>query len=305
MREAWELATGLLAEHGEDDWNYVNIAFNAAGNLSEQLRTFHQFDEAEDVCRQTLAGLEQLVRDRPDDRRLVRLLGELQAENGHALRGAGKLQEAEMAFRSALISLQNSLGFGESPYRLLQAAAPIKVGETQIGEDLANQAQAIRHHALAQSALGCVLHQLGEYDNAAMTVNEAAFVTEQLVNRYPDRNTYRLDLARARWAQSAVLSEDPSQSEQYLRQAEEVYGQLVDSEPENPYYRHDLAQVLGKLAELLDEEGQHEAANDAFAAGMEQAEKAYELAPNLPDLVETLNSLRAQGSVPDFPTPLY
>jgi tetratricopeptide (TPR) repeat protein len=147
---------------------------------------------------------------------------------GTMLRLAGRLPEAEAAYRQALEANQ---ALGE-PRRLRQAGT--------------------------YADLGIVLDQTGRPDAARQSYRRAAELYEALVESDPGVPLYRRELAGTLLNLGVLLASEPGgipEAERAFRRALALYERLSADAPAVTQFRHELALALRDLGNLLGDTG--------------------------------------------------
>ena len=285
-RRAWESAVAAAGQYDEFNWDAWRTAFDAADSLARVLRDLGRVVESEQVCRQAISECQTLLIDYPSNVRLAGMLGQLQGTLGGKLLEQDRLPEAESTLRAALAATVRSLPRGDSPARLLQTEL-----KDEASLDQSYDPAAFLSHAAEQVRLGEILHRQEKFDEAELILTEATFVLEQLTRRYPDTPHFQEELARGEWYLARVLRTQgkSGEAEQHFRKAAELYRRLVAGHPE---CRRSLSLVCCQLGNLLLDEGRQAEAQEAYQAGIEQAEKSLAWRPDQPDVEEDLEILR-------------
>jgi serine/threonine protein kinase len=179
---------------------------------------------------------------------------------GDLLRSAGRLKEAEAAYRKAL--------------------------------DLGKEIGRIRlTDAVSTSNLAMLVEQTGRLAEAEQLYRHAVELYEFLVQRDPSMTIYRQDLAGTLSGLATLLSkksgEEP-QMEREFRRASGLYDRLAADAPDVPAFRRELAVALVNLGKLLHKLGRLSEAEAVLRRPPAICDALVAECPTVPDFRESL-----------------
>ncbi|GIW85914.1 MAG: hypothetical protein KatS3mg108_0238 [Isosphaeraceae bacterium] len=283
------------------------------------------FDQGHAALEQALAVLQPLLQQFPTIPRIRQDHALTATRLGILHRQAGRIPEAEAAFRSALDNFRRlATDFPSRPeYRrelsrslnnlaaLLQAdrarpldalavyAEALPVLQT-LAQEQPDEPKPLRDLAITTTNIASARLQLGQLDQAAHDFEQANSLFEQLNQRFPNSPDNQAHYATL-LTQRAALAQQLGQLDQahtFLSHARSLLDTLVATHPDTTAYRADRAGLLATLGEVLARLGpaHHDDARNVYAAAQADAEELLRSDPNSPSHRATLGAILANLS---------
>ncbi len=191
---------------------------------------------------------------------------------------ARRLLESPQQGRERRAFLQKGLGFYE---RLVQSEGTEPLARYETGR--------------AYVRVGALQLELGEYDKAGASLQDAVSLLGKLVEEFPAHPHYRLMLADAIWWQGKLWGRRLPEAVQAYARATSLADQLVADVPLDPVYRTMAARFRNSSGCALIEIGQPRAAEVALLQAVKLREQLVAEHPaegvHRADLAETLSNL--------------
>jgi serine/threonine protein kinase/tetratricopeptide (TPR) repeat protein len=279
--KAYSEAVRLMEELASEKPGDFDSAYDLAYTYHWLYRAYWdsgRIQPAEEITRHALALFEQLAADFPDRAPLAQEYQAYCHRNlGGALAKSAKPQEAEKAFRRALVI-----------WTALAAANPKHPGYRNAV-------------AYDRQKLGELYQQTGRLTQAGSAWREAQALCEKLAAEVPGEPTYLSHVAHLDWRLAGLLKEDgkPKEAEQAYRRALHRFEKLAADFPAVAFYWQEQAFTCFLLAGLLKETGQVQEVEKAYRQALpiheklvidfpSQAEFRSRLWGNLGELAENL-----------------
>jgi tetratricopeptide (TPR) repeat protein len=197
----------------------------------------------------SLSLVEQLQRDRPEDRTLLDDLQQSEYIMARSLTNSSKYSEAIVYYRRAI-----SHSSGSSP----------------------------RNIALDHKRLGAVLIETGLLDEALVEYRTAAALDEQVVRSEPANGRARLDLSYDYSDQGFILlrlKHTTAAVEEY-RKAEKIRAEMASADPRDARAAFALVSVEWRLGGALAQVGDRSGATLAFGKSVREGERMIQALPD-------------------------
>jgi serine/threonine-protein kinase len=133
--------------------------------------------------------------------------------------------------------------------------------------------------------LAQVRAEVGEKEEAAADFREAAAIFARLETAFPDRPSYRHDLAKSRNNLGQLLAglRRVEEAEREYRSALALHEQLIEQFPALPEYRQSLAGTHNSLGNLLADLGRHDEAEKHYRSALALQKQLTEQLPAVLD----------------------
>jgi serine/threonine-protein kinase len=252
-RRVWH----ALVDEFPADAEYRRTLAGSRHNLGAVMMDTGRLAEAEEELLQALDHRRRLVQEDAENPRYRRDLAQTHNNLGIVWANTGRLDQAEQAMSQAC-ALQSDL-VKERPrvptYR----------------QELAG----------SFNALGAVLARKGKVSEAETRYGEALALQRRLVEDFPSVVGYQLELARSHLNLGGQREhrKQPADAQLAYRMAAELYRGLVQKAPEAPSHQIELANVCGRLARLLADEGHLVQARREAELAIEHQLAALKLVP--------------------------
>jgi len=309
-RQAVHLMEELAEERPKDFDNRFDLAYTYHW-LSGPYLESGRVQPAEEATRHALALFEKLAADFPEHRSQWEGYGaSCQRTLAEVLQKAGKLPEAEKAYRAALTYWENRTA--ETPavvvaYRWLVSATYeglfhtlLEQGKHREAAEITEKLQklAVAHPDVPELWLvlarnhcyhAQVLANSGQVDEAEKAYRQALPIWEKLGTDLPDRQEYRqhasdtrIDMAHLDWKRGERLkgAGKPKEAEECYRRALGLIEKSVADCPGERFYRKEQAYTYWLLGGLLKDTGRAQQAENAYRQAVAIGEK---LVADFPD----------------------
>jgi serine/threonine protein kinase len=153
--------------------------------------------------------------------------------------------------------------------------------------------------ANALALVGLIQERLGDPQRAKDAYLRSIFLLNQLVEEFPDKDTYRRNLARG-YTRLGLLESKGEQfaaAEKALGMALDLNERLVSEFPSNPAYRQDLAESLVHQSELLPKLGRSSSEEQTYGRAAELWKKLLEQSPGERDYLYRLAYLHQRRAL--------
>jgi len=273
-----------------------------------------QAAQAEKFIREDLVRQEKLATEFATVPSHRQKLARSQNNLGDLYLGAGRIQEAEAAYRQALVIREKLAASSPEPgYQEDLARSDTSLGslmkergQLQEAEKLCRQAVALwkklavdlpgearYRENLAQSLddLGNTLRDSGQLREAEELILQARDLQEKLAAQFPDEAKYQQGVVRGLGNLTSLLKATGrlDEAEKTFRRAVALDEKLVANFPKEPAYQQELAESYSKRGDLLLEMGRAQESEKAYRQALAVREKLVVQFPKNPDYLNILS----------------